>query len=217
MADERAARRERPYLYLVFAAAAAFFVACLVVESDTVPTWEIDVITWFNDAPIWLVYAIWPIMQAGTFWSPLVIGAVVAWAYGQRRALAVLTAGIIAWVLAKVVKDIVERGRPPAFIPDIELHEGDGSGLGFVSGHTAIAFAVATALVPALPRWGRVVAFALATVVGVSRMVYGMHFPLDVVGGAALGIVIGGAVDLVVAAVSGGSAGFRRTDEPANA
>jgi undecaprenyl-diphosphatase len=73
--------------------------------------------------------------------------------------------------------------------------------LGFVSGHTTVAFAVATALLPVLPLRGRVIAYALATVVGIARIVYGEHFPLDVVGGAALGIMCGCVVDLVMLAV----------------
>ena len=60
---------------------------------------------------------------------------------------------------------------------------------------------MATVLAPVLPRWGRVVAFALATLVGVARVVYGAHLPLDVVGGACLGIVIGCVVDLVLLAL----------------
>jgi sugar phosphate isomerase/epimerase len=48
---------------------------------------------------------------------------------------------------------------------------------------------------PVLPRWGRVVAYALATLVGITRVVYGAHLPLDVVGGACLGIAVGCVVD----------------------
>jgi membrane-associated phospholipid phosphatase len=41
----------------------------------------------------------------------------------------------------------------------------------------------------------------LATLVGVTRIVYGAHLPLDVVGGACLGIMIGCVVDLALLAV----------------
>jgi undecaprenyl-diphosphatase len=45
------------------------------------------------------------------------------------------------------------------------------------------------------------VAYALATLVGLARIVYGVHFPLDVVGGAALGVMCGCVVDLVMLAI----------------
>ena len=102
-----------------------------------------------------------------------------------------------AWFLAKFVKHLVERGRPLAYLPDINVREGNGGGLGFVSGHTAVAFAVATALLPILPPKGRVVAYALATLVGLARIVYGVHLVVDVIGGAALGIMCGCVVDLL--------------------
>jgi undecaprenyl-diphosphatase len=113
----------------------------------------------------------------------------------------------MAWYLAKLVKDAVERGRPVQFIDDLDVRDGDAAGLGFVSGHAAVAFAVATALLPVLPRWGRVTAYLVATLVATARVVHGVHFPLDVIGGACLGIMCGSVVDLVVAGVERSKAG----------
>jgi undecaprenyl-diphosphatase len=140
-------------------------------------------------------------MQLGTIWSPIVIGIVAGFVYGWRRGLAVVVAGVGAWFLAKYVKDLVERGRPLHFIPDIDVREGKGTGLGFVSGHTAVAFAVATALLPVLSLRWRVVAYCLAATVGLARIVFGVHFPLDVVGGASLGVMCGCVVDLAMLAI----------------
>jgi undecaprenyl-diphosphatase len=191
--------------HLAFLAVAAvlFFAAFLLVDrhTDSVAQWEIDLTKWINDAPDWLAHLLWPIMQLGTIWSPIVIGVVAGFVYGWKRGLAVVLSGAGAWFLAKYVKNIVERGRPLHFIPDIDVREGKGTGLGFVSGHTAVAFAVATALLPVLSLRGRIVAYALATLVGLARIVYGVHFPLDVVGGAALGVMCGCVVDVVMLAI----------------
>jgi undecaprenyl-diphosphatase len=127
----------------------------------------------------------------------------------------VVVSGVGAWFLAKYVKNVVQRGRPLAFIPSIDVREGKGTGLGFVSGHTAVAFAMATALYPVLSRKGRIVAYAVATVVGLARIVFGMHFPLDVVGGACLGIVCGCVVDLVLLAFPGGESVHEGRGDPA--
>ena len=174
-----------------------FFLAYIEATRHAVPVWELDLTDEINEAPAWLAHALWPIMQFGTVWAPIVIGVVVAAVYGPRRGAAVVISGVGAWFLAKFVKNLVERGRPLAYLPDINVREGTGGGLGFVSGHTAVAFAVATALLPILPPKGRVIAYALATLVGLARIVYGVHLVVDVIGGAALGIMCGCVVDLL--------------------
>jgi membrane-associated phospholipid phosphatase len=186
----------RTHLLILAGAALVFFLAYIEATRHAVPAWELDLTDEINEAPAWLARALWPIMQLGTVWAPIVLGTVVAAVYGPRRGAAVVISGVGAWLLAKVVKHLVERGRPLAYLPDINVREGTGGGLGFVSGHTAVAFAVATALLPILPPKGRIVAYALATLVGLARIVYGVHLVVDVIGGAALGIVVGCVVDL---------------------
>jgi undecaprenyl-diphosphatase len=59
----------------------------------------------------------------------------------------------------------------------------------FPSGHAATSFAAATILTAAVPRaaplW-----YLLAAAIGFSRVYVGVHYPLDVVGGAILGAAI---------------------------
>ena len=200
MGRERDGRVGWSHLVVLLVAAALFFAVLLAVDKHRVDSWEANATTWINDAPDWLAHSLWPLMQLGALWGAVVVGIVASYVYGVRRGVAVFISGLLAWILANCVKDVVERGRPLAFIPDIHVREGNGTGLGFVSGHSAVAFAIATALMPVLPRWGRVVAYALAAIVGLARIVYGVHFPLDVVGGACLGIMCGCVVDLALLA-----------------
>jgi glycosyltransferase 2 family protein len=65
------------------------------------------------------------------------------------------------------------------------------TGLGFVSGHSAVAFALATTLAPELPRGARIAPLALAAVVAGGRVYAGAHLPLDVVGGIGMGVIGG--------------------------
>jgi len=60
----------------------------------------------------------------------------------------------------------------------------------FPSGHTTIAFASATVLTFLQPRLGPAL-FLLAAAIGFSRIYVGVHYPLDVLGGAVLGVGIG--------------------------
>jgi undecaprenyl-diphosphatase len=72
------------------------------------------------------------------------------------------------------------------------------TGLGFPSGHSAVAFTLASVVAPELPVPLRPAVFGWAAVVGWSRLYVGAHLPLDVLGGAAIGVSIGTAARLVV-------------------
>ena len=90
----------------------------------------------------------------------------------QRLALAALVASQLAWWSAKVIKSVVGRGRPGALLAHVKLRE-HASGVGYVSGHAAVAFALATVLAPSLPRAWRPVAFAVASAVAMARLYSG--------------------------------------------
>jgi membrane-associated phospholipid phosphatase len=59
-----------------------------------------------------------------------------------------------------------------------------------------VIFAIAALVAPYLKGWWKVLPWALATAVCLSRAYLGAHFPLDVAG-AGLGIMIGGVLNLV--------------------
>ena len=110
-----------------------------------------------------------------------------------------IVAGITAWWLAQVVKAAVDRGRPYSFITDVvQRPRAPDDGLGFLSGHATMAFALAAVLSPYLTRRLRVVAYGLAGAVAFARVHLGAHFPLDVVAGAALGYGLGWLWNLAV-------------------
>ena len=71
-----------------------------------------------------------------------------------------------------------------------------------MSGHAIIAWAVATLLWPHLPRRWRGVPVAVALVNSVARIYLGAHSPLDLVGGAAVGVVIGSGLLLALHALN---------------
>jgi len=144
--------------------------------------------------------ALWLPMQLGSLFGPVLV-AIAAWlAWRQwRPAIGALVVGLLAWQSAKSVKQLVDRGRPVDELGEIVTRAGTPTdGLGFVSGHSAVAFALATVIAPWLSSTGRVVAYGLAVVVGLARIHIGAHLPLDTIGGAALGMAFGFAYRLVV-------------------
>jgi undecaprenyl-diphosphatase len=105
-----------------------------------------------------------------------------------RRAVvaAGLSAGV-ALAIGKVISELVDRARPFVVDPHgVHLFTAHASDPGFPSDHATGAFAVAMAIWLRNRRWGTVALIA-AAVLSVGRVAIGVHFPSDVVAGAALG------------------------------
>jgi undecaprenyl-diphosphatase len=149
-----------------------------------------------NELPGSAYRAVWVGMQYGTFaTAPALSG--LAWLTGRRTfAAELLVSGSAAWVLAKVVKRFVGRERPHRILSAVRLRGTEEGDLGFPSGHAAVSAALSTAAMPSLPPLARAGAVGLAGFVSFSRVYVGAHLPLDVVGGAALGVALGSAAHL---------------------
>jgi undecaprenyl-diphosphatase len=99
---------------------------------------------------------------------------------------AALSAGL-ALTLAKVISELVARPRPFVEHPHAaHLFAKHAADYGFPSDHASGAFAIAVALLLRHRRAG-LLALALATLIGVGRVMIGVHYPSDILGGAVLG------------------------------
>ena len=118
--------------------------------------------------------------------------ALTAGPRGRRAALAGLASvADTAAVVNLVFKPLTRRRRPDraeAAVP-AGRHVGMPRSRSFPSGHTAAAFAFATGVREVMPPAGPPL-FALAALVGYSRVHTGVHYPVDVIAGAACGAVI---------------------------
>jgi undecaprenyl-diphosphatase len=84
----------------------------------------------------------------------------------------------------------VERDRPPLDDPDPEPLVALPSTYSFPSGHAVVAFACAIVIAFAVPRL-RWPLYALAAIIGFSRVYVGVHYPGDVAAGAVIGVALG--------------------------
>jgi membrane-associated phospholipid phosphatase len=183
----------------IAAVAAIVLAVSAIAAAGRVHDLEVTVFRAVNDLPQDLHVAIWPLMQYGTFITiPLL--AIVALAFRRvRLALALAIAGIGVYAIAKVMKEIVDRGRPAALLDGVEGRETfHAESLGFPSGHAAVAGALTVVVAFQLSRRWAVAALVLGAVVLVGRLYVGAHLPLDVIGGAALGAIGGAIANLVV-------------------
>lgn len=107
---------------------------------------------------------------------------------GWRRAsvAAVLSAGL-GLAVGKVISELVDRARP--FVADphgVHLFASHAADPGFPSDHATAAFAIATAILLRKRGWG-IAALVAATTLSIGRVALGVHYPSDVIAGAALG------------------------------
>jgi membrane-associated phospholipid phosphatase len=174
--------------------------SALFIHHDRVGIVETDVFRLINDFPLpgWTYPVVWALMQFGNIASVPATVVTAGIARRWRLALDFAVAGGSIYILAKVVKGLVDRGRPQTLLHSVHILGQRAEGLGYVSGHSAVAVALATVAAPYLGRRARRWVWAAAVSVCVFRVYVGAHLPLDVVGGAGLGLAVGGAVRLLL-------------------
>lgn len=107
-------------------------------------------------------------------------------AWRRASVAAVLSAGL-GLAVGKVISELVDRARP--FVADphgVHLFAAHAADPGFPSDHATAAFAIAVAIFLRKRSWG-IAALVLATILSVGRVALGVHYPSDVLAGAALG------------------------------
>jgi membrane-associated phospholipid phosphatase len=174
--------------------------AMLAVRNGSVSDLERSAFRTVNDLPAALYPVLWPFQQLGAVLVGPIL-AVVAFAFRRvRLGIALLLATLAKLGLERVVKEMVSRSRPGTSIGrdihargTVSLH-----GPSFVSGHAVLVAALACLVSPYLRGRWRILPWAIVVVVMFTRVYVGAHNPLDVIGGAALGVVIGECLNLIV-------------------
>lgn len=105
----------------------------------------------------------------------------------KRKGIYIGEAILVSGLVSTVLKYSINRERPFVTYPDIEKISG-GATPSFPSGHSSDAFATATSLSIAFPKWYVITpSFVWAGAVAYSRMNLGVHYPSDVLAGAIIG------------------------------
>ena len=213
---KRPARVPRAWAAGLLAALGAvlFGVSAVLLKTGTTG-WDESLFRLLNDVPAAAASVLTPLSK---LFLPAGIITVVALTAGyvlarNRSILPVASAAAaagVAWLLAHAAKAIADRPRPYLVMADAVLRQQPAHGTSFPSSHTAVTLAVAIALVPFMARPLAATGIGYAVLTGWSRVYLGVHYPLDILGGAGIGAAAGGVILLALATL------FRRAGRAGN-
>lgn len=131
------------------------------------------------------IFALWPVYFAALFF-------VYLW-FSKRKliALEAVFSGLVAWlIIAKAIAQLVPRARPEEAMmaaKEIFFHRPT---LSFPSDHASFMFAIAfTFYFIGQKKFGHLF-LILAILMGAARVIAGIHFPADILAGAAVGLFV---------------------------
>jgi len=174
----------------VVAGSATFAAAWWLARRPAITPAEERVMHAINHAPDAPYRPAYVVMQLGSLGGGLAAGALLA-RLDRRTGLATMVAVTAAWGGSKLVKRSTGRGRPDAHLDEIVIRGAAQRGLGFPSGHAGVATVVALTAAPVLPRVAALAVAGAAVTTVFARVYVGAHLPLDVAGGAAMGVALG--------------------------
>lgn len=156
----------------------------LLSDSNSTLFLEINSLSKYTGDMLWAVL---------TFFSDGLVSFIILlpWIRRKPRLIwAVLLAAILFTLFGQSIKRIVDVPRPPQVLPSDAFHliGPDWGQHAFPSGHAAMIFILAGAFVLTIFRtWLRWLLVVSASLIALSRVVVGVHWPLDILAGGAIG------------------------------
>jgi len=192
--------------------AVAFFYAVGIISANNMvysqpPGWDVSVFRTINDSRSNLMdhligindYSVLPMAVS----LPIVIsgeGLLTKAGYTVDTGVMIGVTEASAFALYYVMKNVIfKRPRPYATLDNVHImHKDSADRYSMPSGHSTAAFAIATSLTLRYPKpYVYIPAYAWAILVAYGRIYMGLHYPSDVIAGAALGSASAIAVSLL--------------------
>lgn len=182
--------------------ATLFGVSAVVFKTEAVG-WDLSLFRILNEVPAAAASVLTPLsylfLPAGII---AVVVLTVVYVVARNRSVLPVGTGAVAagtaWLLTHAAKAITDRPRPYEVMADAVLRQQPAHGTSFPSSHTAVTLAVVIALVPFLARPLAAAGIGYVVLTGWSRVYLGVHYPLDVLAGAGIGMAVGGMILLAL-------------------
>lgn len=144
---------------------------------------------WLDDFGIFMAVSSQYFLGAGIVIWMLLKDRIVFWKNFKITAYFFITAIVSRFIFGEILKRVINRPRP------FEIHQviqliGEDKGQSFPSGHISFFFAFSTAVYLYNKKAG-LICYAVSFLMGLARIYTGIHYPLDILGGMVLGILVG--------------------------
>ncbi|MEK7566777.1 MAG: phosphatase PAP2 family protein [Patescibacteria group bacterium] len=107
----------------------------------------------------------------------------------KKMVFLALASGVLSrFIIADAIRFFYDRPRPFEVLDGVYQLIGHSGGGSFPSGHATFFFALAGAVFIYYRKWG-ILFYLLALAMGISRVIAGVHWPSDILGGAVIGIL----------------------------
>ena len=149
--------------------------------------------------PKWLDRFMWLTTQLGNMLTALVV-ALLFFIFNYRPlAILIIIGTFTLWLVVEIIKAIVDRDRPFLTLDQTRVVGSREKGDSFPSGHTTQIFFLTTLLAYYFQcGLGTSIAlYAVAALVGFTRIYVGAHYPRDVIAGIVLGSIWGTLITLI--------------------
>ena len=157
---------------------------------------ERSVVLWMHGASTraWVVRLLDAVSRVGDGWIWYLVMVSLPWfdhEAGTACAVRMFVVGLVDLALYKIIKRWIARPRPCRACPEIRACIRPLDEYSFPSGHTLHSVAFSLIITVYYP-WLGLVAWPFTLLLAVSRIVLGLHYPSDVVVGAAIGALMAG-------------------------
>lgn len=178
-----------PLLTAMLLIFSALVISLIWSTGQRIDAWTFLLFNLRGSRPVWLDRVMSGFTQLGNGITALGI-AVVFFLAGNRLVAYQLVLGTVTlWLVVELLKFAVHRSRPFLRLAEARIVGSRAIGRSFPSGHTSQIFFMATMIVQHfhLSVWVALLLYAVAFLVGITRMYVGAHYPRDVLAGAILG------------------------------
>ena len=143
--------------------------------------------------PKWLDRFMWLATQLGNMLTAFVIAFLLFMLNDRRLAIVIIFGTLTLWLLVEMIKALSVRDRPFLTLEKTRIIGWREKGDSFPSGHTTQIFFLMTLLMYhfQLGMGESIALYAVAALVGFTRIYIGAHYPRDVIAGIVLGSVWG--------------------------
>ncbi len=138
-----------------------------------------------------MVYETLALLFGWFLFGVIFIPLVLLWFRGEKKlVIRILINILITWLIVKVLKMVVPTERPYTILGATDLAKFMLNNLeSFPSAHAAVSFAIAGTIWDEKHRFG-LITLVLALLISIGRVMLNVHYPIDVIVGSIIGILV---------------------------